>query len=81
MDWGQKAPTHKGKLFWESNYIDGSHISQFLAHFRKFSILGLNVIKYHRKIGLSSIKIQNFEKIGWIVQNWSQNRDLKYQLN
>ena len=27
-----------GKLFWESNYIDGSHISQFLAHFMAFSI-------------------------------------------
>ena len=31
------APTHNEKLFQESNYIDESHISQFLA-FRKFSI-------------------------------------------
>ena len=31
------APTHKEKLFQESNCIDESHISQFLA-FRKFSI-------------------------------------------
>ena len=34
----KKATTHKWKLFWESNYIDGSHISQFLAHFMAFSI-------------------------------------------
>ena len=32
----QKAPTQSGKLFWESNCIDGSHIFQFLAHFKNF---------------------------------------------
>ena len=34
----QKTPLHKGKLFIESNYIDLSHLSQFLAHFRKLAI-------------------------------------------
>ena len=32
---GQKAPTHNGKLR-ESNCMDGSHISQLLAHFKNF---------------------------------------------
>ena len=34
----QEAKTHMGKLFLESNYIDGIHISQFLAHIMIFSI-------------------------------------------
>ena len=74
----QKAPTQSGKLFRESNCIDGSHIFQFLAHFKNFPffrtpctifwcILGQNVIKHHYKIGLSSFRIQNFKKIGCIV--------------
>ena len=34
----QEASTHMGKLFRESNNIDGSHISQLLAQFMAFSI-------------------------------------------
>ena len=33
-----KTINHMGNLFWESNYIDGSHISRFLAHFIAFSV-------------------------------------------
>ena len=67
MYWGQKAPikvpTHKGKHFRASNYIDGSHISQFIAHFRKFSIFRTPcLVKIHFEIVYLSILDKRHQK-------------------